>query len=84
MVVNPMKPHSAFSLIGCRDGKVTQSLALLSLIDRTNTVNEYLKCINSRLLTFKFSRDRKMVSVLVCMNGTGSLFSVNICPRRRP
>ncbi|KJA15932.1 hypothetical protein HYPSUDRAFT_148432 [Hypholoma sublateritium FD-334 SS-4] len=60
--------------IGCRDAELTKSLARLSLSNRANAVNEYFETIKPRLLTFEFSRDRKMMSVLVRVNGTGSLF----------
>jgi P-type Ca2+ transporter type 2A len=37
-------------------------------------VNEYYERSITRLLTFEFSRDRKMMSVLVKLNGSGALF----------
>ncbi|KAH9484051.1 Calcium-transporting ATPase sarcoplasmic/endoplasmic reticulum type [Psilocybe cubensis] len=60
--------------IGCRDAEVSKSLKDLSLSDRANAVNEYFERTRPRLMTFEFSRDRKMMSVLVRLNGTGSLF----------
>jgi len=46
----------------------------LPLSDRANAVNEYFERTYPRLLTFEFSRDRKMMSVLVRLNGSGALF----------
>lgn len=41
---------------------------------RANAVNDYFERSIPRLLTFEFSRDRKMMSVLVKLNGSGALF----------
>jgi P-type Ca2+ transporter type 2A len=41
---------------------------------RANAVNDYFERATPRLLTFEFSRDRKMMSVLVKLNGVGALF----------
>ena len=60
--------------IGCRDPEVIKSLADLSGVARANAVNDYFERSIPRLLTFEFSRDRKMMSVLVRLNGTGALF----------
>ncbi|KAF8911134.1 calcium-transporting ATPase [Gymnopilus junonius] len=60
--------------IGCRDAEISKSLRDLSLSARANAVNEYFERTKPRLLTFEFSRDRKMMSVLVRVNGTGALF----------
>ncbi|KAJ3553351.1 hypothetical protein NP233_g12666 [Leucocoprinus birnbaumii] len=60
--------------IGCRDEEVTKSLSSLSPSERASAVNEYFERKIPRLLTFEFSRDRKMMSVLVRFNGTGALF----------
>lgn len=51
-----------------------KSLDDLSPSVRASAVNEYHERNIQRLLTFEFSRDRKMMSVLVRHNGTGSLF----------
>ncbi|KAF8968355.1 Ca-transporting ATPase [Flammula alnicola] len=59
--------------IGCRDAELSKSLGDLSLSARANAVNDYFERTKLRLLTFEFSRDRKMMSVLVRVNGTGSL-----------
>ncbi|KAF9484943.1 Ca-transporting ATPase [Pholiota conissans] len=61
--------------IGCRNGEVMKSLKDLSLTARANAINEYFESTKPRLLTFEFSRDRKMMSVLIRVNGTGSLFA---------
>nr|GAT43961.1 Ca-transporting ATPase [Mycena chlorophos] len=61
--------------LGCRDADVTKSIVGLSPSTRANAVNEYFERTISRLLTFEFSRDRKMMSVLVRFNGTGALFA---------
>lgn len=60
--------------IGCRNAELTKSLASLSPAVRANAVNEYFEQTIPRLLTFEFSRDRKMMSVLVKLNESGSLF----------
>lgn len=59
--------------IGCRDDELNKSLPSLSPVERANAVNEYFERKIPRLLTFEFSRDRKMMSVLVRFNGTGAL-----------
>ncbi|TFK64086.1 Ca-transporting ATPase [Pluteus cervinus] len=60
--------------IGCRDADITKTLSSLSPTQRANAVNDYFERTLPRLLTFEFSRDRKMMSVLVRFNGTGALF----------
>ena len=59
--------------IGCRD-ELPESLSSLPPSERVNAINEHFERKISRLLTFEFSRDRKMMSVLVRLNGTGALF----------
>ncbi|KAJ7063132.1 Ca-transporting ATPase [Mycena amicta] len=61
--------------LGCRDADVMKSLASLSPAVRANAVNEHFERSITRLLTFEFSRDRKMMSVLVRLNGAGALFA---------
>ncbi|KAJ6513852.1 Ca-transporting ATPase [Mycena vitilis] len=61
--------------IGCRDAEITKSLPSLSPVARANVVNEFFERSIPRLLTFEFSRDRKMMSVLVKLNGSGALFA---------
>ena len=51
-----------------------ESLSSLPPSERVNAINEHFERKISRLLTFEFSRDRKMMSVLVRLNGTGALF----------
>lgn len=61
--------------IGCTDAAVTASLVGMSPYSRANAVNEHFERSINRLLTFEFSRDRKMMSVLVQNKaGNGSLF----------
>ncbi|KIM80832.1 hypothetical protein PILCRDRAFT_822114 [Piloderma croceum F 1598] len=60
--------------IGCPDGEISKSLGKLSPAARANAVNEYFERSIPRLLTLEFTRDRKMMSVLVRLNGTGALF----------
>ncbi|KAK7466948.1 hypothetical protein VKT23_004012 [Stygiomarasmius scandens] len=60
--------------IGCKDDSITRSLPSLTPTVRASAVNEYLERSIPRLLTFEFSRDRKMMSVLVRLNGKGALF----------
>lgn len=60
--------------IGCRDDKLMRSLASMSTDGRVNAINDHIEESIPRLLTFEFTRDRKMMSVLVRLNGTGALF----------
>lgn len=59
----------------CPNAELANSLSSLSPAVRANAVNEYYEKSIPRLMTFEFSRDRKMMSVLVRRNGTGSLFA---------
>jgi Ca2+ transporting ATPase len=59
--------------IGCRDNKILHSLSALSPSARANAINEFFELTKPRLMTFEFSRDRKMMTVLVRNNGNGSL-----------
>ncbi|KIO28152.1 hypothetical protein M407DRAFT_72156 [Tulasnella calospora MUT 4182] len=65
--------------IGCTDGSVMKELSSLSPADRASAVNGYYESSIPRLLTFEFSRDRKMMSVLVKRKGSkgmaGQLFA---------
>jgi Ca2+ transporting ATPase len=54
---------------------LTKSLPTLSPAVRANAINEFYERQISRLLTFEFSRDRKMMSVLVKINDNGALFA---------
>ncbi|KAF8631415.1 hypothetical protein AX17_005093 [Amanita inopinata Kibby_2008] len=60
--------------IGCRNEEYMKSLTSIPPAARANAVNEYIERSITRLLTFEFTRDRKMMSVLVRLNGTGALF----------
>jgi Ca2+ transporting ATPase len=60
--------------IGCRDEQLMGSLTSMSVEGRVNAVNDHLERSIPRLLTFEFTRDRKMMSVLVRLNGCGALF----------
>lgn len=53
---------------------MSKSLSGISESARANAVNDYFERKIPRLLTFEFSRDRKMMSVLVKLNGSGALF----------
>ncbi|KAJ7172658.1 hypothetical protein C8R46DRAFT_160090 [Mycena filopes] len=61
--------------LGCRDAEITKSLPSLGPVVRASVVNEHFERSIPRLLTFEFSRDRKMMSVLVKLNGAGALFA---------
>ncbi|KAI0689133.1 calcium-transporting ATPase [Cytidiella melzeri] len=59
----------------CPDAELTKSLSTLTPAVRANAVNEYYERNIPRLMTFEFSRDRKMMSVLVKRsNSVGALF----------
>lgn len=60
--------------LGCDNPEVTQSLPSLSPADRASAINDHLERTIPRLYTMEFSRDRKMMSVLAKLNGTGALF----------
>ncbi|ELU44621.1 sarcoplasmic/endoplasmic reticulum calcium ATPase 2 [Rhizoctonia solani AG-1 IA] len=51
--------------IGCPSAEVTKSFGSLTPRSRSTAVNDYYESQYKRLLTFEFSRDRKMMSVLV-------------------
>ena len=56
--------------IGSSDPELSTSIPST----RASAVSDYLEKTITRLLTFEFSRDRKMMSVLVQLNNTGCLF----------
>ncbi|KIP09286.1 hypothetical protein PHLGIDRAFT_126438 [Phlebiopsis gigantea 11061_1 CR5-6] len=58
----------------CPDSELSKTLPTLSPAVRANAINEYYERTIERLMTFEFSRDRKMMSVLVRRNGSGSIF----------
>ncbi|KAI0282728.1 Ca-transporting ATPase [Russula brevipes] len=60
--------------IGVSDPKLSASLKSLDPSTRASAVSDYLERKIPRLLTFEFSRDRKMMSVLVQLDKTGCLF----------
>jgi P-type Ca2+ transporter type 2A len=61
--------------LGCTDKAVMESLTNLSPSARADAINTYFENKLTRLLTFEFSRDRKMMSVLVKRSAqNGSLF----------
>ncbi|KAF8352335.1 hypothetical protein F5887DRAFT_1172134 [Amanita rubescens] len=60
--------------IGCRDEQLMGSLTSMSVEGRVNAVNDHIERSIPRLLTFEFTRDRKMMSILVRLNGCGALF----------
>lgn len=58
----------------CPDPELAKTLSRLTPAVRANAVNEYYERTIPRLMTFEFSRDRKMMSVLVQRNGSGALY----------
>ncbi|KAH8117487.1 Ca-transporting ATPase [Phellopilus nigrolimitatus] len=60
--------------IGAFDDKVASSLKELSPSERASAICSYLESTIPRLMTFEFSRDRKMMSVLVNRAGTFCLY----------
>jgi P-type Ca2+ transporter type 2A len=58
----------------CPDAELAKSLSSLTPAVRANAINEYYERSLPRLMTFEFSRDRKMMSVLIRRNGSGALF----------
>ncbi|KAI0003211.1 hypothetical protein BJV74DRAFT_516784 [Russula compacta] len=60
--------------IGFSDPKLSASANSLAPSTRASAVSDYLERKIPRLLTFEFSRDRKMMSVLVQLEKTGCLF----------
>jgi Ca2+ transporting ATPase len=60
--------------IGSSDPKLSTSFQSLGPSTRATAFSDYLEKKITRLLTFEFSRDRKMMSVLVQLDNTGCLF----------
>lgn len=60
--------------IGSLDPKLSNSFRSLDPSTRATAFSDYLEKKIARLLTFEFSRDRKMMSVLVQLDNTGCLF----------
>ncbi|GBE82439.1 Calcium-transporting ATPase 1 [Sparassis crispa] len=59
----------------CPDPEVAKSLPDLAPAVRASVVNEYYERTIPKLMTFEFSRDRKMMSVLASKNGSGVLYA---------
>jgi Ca2+ transporting ATPase len=57
----------------CPDPALASTLASLPPGARANAINDLYERAISRELTFEFSRDRKMMSVLAVIGGTGTL-----------
>jgi Ca2+ transporting ATPase len=60
--------------IGSSNPELSTSVQSLGPSIRASAVSDYLEKKITRLLTFEFSRDRKMMSVLVQLDNTGCLF----------
>ncbi|PCH38391.1 Ca-transporting ATPase [Wolfiporia cocos MD-104 SS10] len=58
----------------CPDLELAKSLPSLDASVRASAVNEHYERTIPRVMTFEFSRDRKMMSVLARKNGTGTLY----------
>lgn len=61
--------------LGVFDDKVASSLKELSPVQRASAVCDHYETSIPRRLTFEFSRDRKMMSVLVDRSGTFCLYA---------
>jgi len=57
------------------DLELNQRLSSMPPSERASAINDYLEARFPRLLTFEFSRDRKMMSVLVNTGNNGALFA---------
>ncbi|CCO26138.1 Ca2+ transporting ATPase,sarcoplasmic/endoplasmic reticulum [Rhizoctonia solani AG-1 IB] len=70
--------------IGCPNPEVTKSFGSLTPRSRSTAVNDYYEGQYQRLVTFEFSRDRKMMSVLVkhisTSEGSGTTLFVKGAP----
>ena len=60
--------------IGCPSKELLAALPSMDPASRASAICDYYEREIPRLLTFEFSRDRKMMSVLVKLRGTGALF----------
>lgn len=59
----------------CPDPEIAKNLPYLTPAARAGAVSDYFERTIPRLMTFEFSRDRKMMSVLARKNGTGILYA---------
>ncbi|KAH9952194.1 calcium-transporting ATPase [Amylocystis lapponica] len=59
----------------CNNVEIAKVLPELAPAVRANAVNEYYERTIPRLMTFEFSRDRKMMSVLASQDGNGILYA---------
>ncbi|KAF9821687.1 hypothetical protein IEO21_00533 [Rhodonia placenta] len=59
----------------CPDLELAKSLSSLDPSVRASAVNDFYERAIPRVMTFEFSRDRKMMSVLARKNGTGILYA---------
>ncbi|CAE6515468.1 unnamed protein product [Rhizoctonia solani] len=69
--------------IGCSSAEVTKSLGSLTPRSRSTVVNDHYEGQYERVVTFEFSRDRKMMSVLVkrtSVPGSGATLFVKGAP----
>lgn len=59
----------------CPDGELTKSLSSLDPVHRASAVNDFYEHVIPKVMTFEFSRDRKMMSVLARKEGQGILYA---------
>ncbi|KAI0303358.1 Ca-transporting ATPase [Multifurca ochricompacta] len=60
--------------LGFYNSRLSASVKSVDPTTRGSSISDHLEKIIPRLLTFEFSRDRKMMSVLVQLDNTGCLF----------
>lgn len=66
--------------IGCADDAVTTSLCTLSEKGRATVFSDYYAAQLNRTITFEFSRDRKLMTVLACRKSIGGHLFVKGAP----
>ncbi|KAI0736836.1 calcium-transporting ATPase [Fomitopsis betulina] len=59
----------------CPNGELTKSLSTLAPIHRASALNDFYEHVIPKVMTFEFSRDRKMMSVLARKGGQGILYA---------
>ncbi|KAH9842945.1 calcium-transporting ATPase [Rhodofomes roseus] len=59
----------------CPDGELTKSLSTMDPAARASAVNDFYERVIPKIMTFEFSRDRKMMSVLASKQGQGILYA---------